>query len=428
MKILQVVHSFLPQAFAGVEIHVYNLARILREKHEVHVLHRVDDRGATDFETSYGEYGGVPVVQLVNNQTGTKPVELELSEGVRRSFAAVLDRLEPDVVHFHHLSHLSIDLVDEVKGRGIPAICTLHDFWHICCRVQLYIPGKGRCSGPTVFKCSDCFDRQEALIRSMGRFHFLTRGAAGAWMNACPHVEWPGFMKRMGRRLERMRDALNAYDLIIANSEHTKRRHVRFGAPEKRIVVLRYGLDRARLAAARHAPSVDVRFGFLGSIVEHKGLEVLLDAFRRVPEAPLKVWGNPEQNEAVRKYRATLNPSENVRFMGGFTQQDIAVVLQEIDVLIVPSIWEEAYGLTMDEAKVAGIPVVASRIGGLPEHLVQGKEGYLFAPGDARELEGIVRRLAGRPDRVEALRPTGDDVLSLHENARDVETIYERIS
>jgi glycosyltransferase involved in cell wall biosynthesis len=114
--------------------------------------------------------------------------------------------------------------------------------------------------------------------------------------------------------------------------------------------------------------------------------------------------------------------------MGGFSQQDIAGVLKSIDVLIVPSTWEEAYGLTVDEAKVAGIPVIASRIGGLPEHVEHGREGYLFAPGDAGELEGIVRRLAGRPDRVVAIRPTGDDVLSLHENARDVEADYESVT
>jgi glycosyltransferase involved in cell wall biosynthesis len=71
--------------------------------------------------------------------------------------------------------------------------------------------------------------------------------------------------------------------------------------------------------------------------------------------------------------------------------------------------------------------VIASRTGGIPEHLQDGKEGYLFAPGDVDELERLVRRLAGRPDLVERLRPRGDDVPTLYENAMDVEEVYRRV-
>ena len=79
--------------------------------------------------------------------------------------------------------------------------------------------------------------------------------------------------------------------------------------------------------------------------------------------------------------------------------------------------------------RVVGLRGIIDQLGGgLPEHLEHGREGYLFSPGDASELEGVVRRLAGRPDRVEALRPSGDDVLSLYENARDVEAIYESLT
>jgi glycosyltransferase involved in cell wall biosynthesis len=169
---------------------------------------------------------------------------------------------------------------------------------------------------------------------------------------------------------------------------------------------------------------VNVRFGYVGSIMEHKGIELLVDAFRRAPEASCKVWGDTAASSAARELYESLEVPENVRFMGGFEQSEIDRVLSGIDVLVVPSIWEEAYGLTVDEAKVAGISVIASRVGGIPEHLRHGKEGFLFKTGDVDELEHMIRRLAGRPDRVKALQPPGDDVLTLFDNAQEVEEAY----
>jgi glycosyltransferase involved in cell wall biosynthesis len=424
MKILMVVHSFLPDAFAGVEIHAYHLARLLRERHDVIVLHRIEDEEAPEGSYTFGQYKEIPVVRLVNNHTLKSRENLDITPGMRERFAEILDQLLPDVVHFQHLGHLSTDLVDEVEDREIPTLASLHDYWYICARVQLYVPGKGRCPGPSIFRCTQCFNEDDELVRSMSRFAFLGDRAARCWMNACTHIDWPAAMRLMVRRLEGMRDLLGRFHLILANSRHTRRRHIRFGVPARRIRVLRCGIDTRRLAEARHEPAVNVRFGYIGSIMEHKGIELLVKAFRRVPEASCKIWGDPAASQEAVKLFESLDVPENVRFMDGFEQKEIDGVLSRIDVLVVPSIWEEAYGLTVDEAKAAGIPVIASRIGGIPEHLHHGKEGFLFKPGDADELERVIRRLAGRPDRVEALQPSGDDVMNLFDNAREVEEAY----
>ncbi|MBU0756166.1 MAG: glycosyltransferase family 4 protein [Planctomycetes bacterium] len=424
MKILMVVHSFLPDIFAGVEIHVFNLARILAEKHEVWVLHRVEDPQAAEYDLSYGSYEGVSTIRLVNNHSGEYLDELDILPGVRKRFGEVLSRLRPDLVHFHHLSHLSADLVVEAKARGAATIATLHDYWYLCCRVQLYSPVWGACPGPSIFRCAQCFNKDDELIRTMSRVAFLGDWFARLWMNLWRNIEWPLAMRMIDQRFQRMQRILSAYDLIISNSEHVKKRYTRFGGNAHRITVMRFGLDVPRLKSARHTPRANVRFGYIGSIVKHKGLEALVDAFRRVPEASCRIWGDGDLNPAVRAFRDSLKIPANVQLMGGFSQQEIPRVLSEIDVLCVPSIWEEAYGLTVDEAKAAGIPVIASRLGGIPEHLCHGKEGFLYSATDVDELEQAIRKLAGRPDRVEKLRPSGDDVLNLFENAHDVEAAY----
>jgi glycosyltransferase involved in cell wall biosynthesis len=427
MKILMVAHSFPPEAFAGVEIHVYNLARILGERYDLHVFHRVEDREAPEFSLSDGEYEGVRTLRMVNNFTRMDPHGLEVYPGARAAFGEVLDRLRPDVVHIHHLICLSADLVDEAAARGIPVVASLHDYWYLCARVQLYVPGKGRCPGPSIFRCADCFEMADELIHSMSRFSFLGDKFARAWMKLWTHVEWPSIYALYERRFKRMRETLSRFDLILANSHHLMNRYIRFGAPASRMRVLHPGMDSAPFKACRHATSAKVRFGYMGSIIEHKGIHLLIDAFRQVPEASLRIWGDGEINSVVREYRASLGPSENVRFMGAYSHDEIHGVLSGIDVLVVPPIWEEAFGLTVDEARQAGIPVIASRIGGIPEHLRHGKEGYLFTPGSVEELVQLIRKLTGRPDRVEKLRPLGDDVSSLFDNADDVEGAYRQV-
>lgn len=438
-----VTHNFPPAAFAGVELHVYNLARILSERHQVHVLYRIEDKNADQYAFSFGEYEGVQIVPLVNNLIPRDSDDLERVPGVRKSFSRILDRLQPELVHFHHLMLLSTDLVDEANSRGIPTVASLHDYWYLCCRIQLYVPEKGMCKGPTIFRCADCFeyedDNVQALIRSLGRFAFLGDGAARFWMKTYSdltvslmeadymRMRWPVVLLSHERRLQRMRDLLSMYDFLIANSSHLRCRYVRFGAPALRTAVIRYGIDKDRLAPHRHEPAVEVRFGYIGSIVEHKGLRVMIEAFRRVPEASLKIFGDADANPAVREFRAALDPPANVHFMGRFDNREIGRVFSGIDVLLVPSVWEEAYGINVDEAKVAGVPVIASRVGGIPEHLKDGEEGYLFTPGSVDELENLIRRLAGRPDRVAKLRPSGDDVATLYENADDIEEVYRSV-
>ena len=427
MKILMVVHNFPPHTFAGVELHVYDLARVLAERNEVHVLYRVEDPDAREFTLTRSTYEGVGVIRVVSNLTAQDPGDPEVSTGLRNVFGEVLRELAPDVVHFHHLLFLSADLPLEARALGFPTLVTLHDYWYLCCRIQLYVPGQGRCEGPSVFRCAGCFDHPNRLVRAARRFATLLDGIAGPWLEGTRLLDERSVFRYHARRIRRNRAVLRSYDVLLANSEHLRRRYLRFGAPENRTRVIRLGMDTAVLRRSRHEPGAKVRFGYVGSIVEHKGLQVLLEAFRRVPEATLEIHGNCELNEAVRAFRAGLEPPPNVRFMGGFDHREIGRVLERIDVLVVPSLWEEAYGLSVDEAKAAGIPVLASRIGGIPEHLVEGKEGFLFTPGSADELERLVRRLAGRPDRVRALRPTGDDVVTLFEQGEDVEAVYRTL-
>lgn len=415
MKILMVAHSFPPDAFAGVELHVYNISRLLNQRHDLWVMHRSGDPGKEEYSFSFSQYKGVNTIPLINNFKDCDPEAPDVRPGVRQAFGKILDQLKPDLVHIHHLIHLSSDLGVEAQARKIPVAASIHDYWHLCARVQLFIPYKGRCKGPYGPRCALCFGGGGKLNRFLNRVPVY---------RLLPRSKLPGNITHYLRRFERMRKALGQCQALIANSAHLKNRVAAFGVPKNKINVIHPGIDLSLFTRKQKPPRDRIRFGFIGSVMPHKGLNIAIAAFKGIPEADLEVWGDTDVNDEVRNYFDTLKPSKNVIFKGKFDNKEISRVLEGVDVLIIPPIWEEAYGLTLDEAKASGTPVIASRIGGLPEHLDHGKEGYLFTPNKVSDLVRIVQQFVSQPELITRLRPKIETIPSIEDTVRRIERVY----
>jgi glycosyltransferase involved in cell wall biosynthesis len=132
-------------------------------------------------------------------------------------------------------------------------------------------------------------------------------------------------------------------------------------------------------------------------LIKEKGIDVALRALAELPPAvTLWVAGDGREADALRGLRDELGLGERVRFLG--LQGDVAPYMQAADCLVCPSLWAEAAGLVNLEGLACGLPVIASRIGGIPEYVDDGETGLLFEPGDARRLAECVRRLHDDPD------------------------------
>jgi glycosyltransferase involved in cell wall biosynthesis len=106
------------------------------------------------------------------------------------------------------------------------------------------------------------------------------------------------------------------------------------------------------------------------------------------------VGGGPEES-ALRELIADLRLEDRVRLLG--QQRHVQPYLQAADCFVCPSLWGEAAGLVNIEAQACGAPVIASRIGGIPEYVADERTGFLFTPGDADDLARCVRRLLDEP-------------------------------
>jgi GT2 family glycosyltransferase len=230
-----------------------------------------------------------------------------------------------------------------------------------------------------------------------------------------------------------MRNVWSRIDHFFAPSQCMLERFVAAGIPRDRISRSDYGFDHTRFEVKGAAPRKGVRplkIGFLGSLMVSKGPHVLLEAFRRLPAgaASLDLFGSHCGYHGDTSYEKQIEPllaTPGVSFRGPLPYRDVPAALSSIDVLAVPSIWQENSPLVIREAFLAGIPVVASAIGGIPEAVTDGTNGLLFSPGDSADLARALMRLLDEPGLIDRLRSGFPPVRTIEDDVSVARQAYE---
>jgi glycosyltransferase involved in cell wall biosynthesis len=198
-------------------------------------------------------------------------------------------------------------------------------------------------------------------------------------------------------------------DLVIAVSDYVARRQVEVGCmPPERVVRVWNGItvppptDRSDRTAHRLLGLDPARplVAAGGRVASEKGFVHLLRAFdqlsARLPEAALLLVGDGPALSALRELRDALHSAPNV-FLTGY-RRDAADLIGAADVAVVPSVWQDALPLAVIEPMARGIPVIGSRVGGIPEMIEDGVTGVLVPPGDESALAAVIADLlADRP-------------------------------
>ena len=379
MRILLVTHGLPPESVGGVEQHVQGLARALvAAGHSVEVFAR-SSRPGPQGELSSGPWEGCTVTRVTYRWEDLDGLHdlyrCALLEDSLRRFLA--DR-QFDVAHVHHLTGLSTGAVEVLQDAGIPTVLTLHDYWLMCPRGQMWHRDGQPCETVEPGRCADC------LAPTFP--HWLPPEHAAT---------------RVGAVHDNARAVLARATRLLTPSARTVPFFARLGVPEDRIHVVENAVDTVGLADLP-PPRADgpLRLGYLGTLIPSKGLDVLVRAFAGLPagQATLSIWGNAvpyhgDEGFLTRVFQQ-LQPGTAVRYLGPYTTADLPRILDEIDLLVAPALWHEAFGLTVREALAAGRPVVVSRIGGLQDAVADRVEGRLVTPGDAEELGRVLAELA----------------------------------
>jgi glycosyltransferase involved in cell wall biosynthesis len=444
VRLLLAVHGFPPRSTAGVEVYTLRLAHALRARgHEVLVLSAVHDLAARPGSTRRRQHEGVPVVEVVNvHHRGTLAATYD-DPDMDRAIATVLREFRPDCVHVQHLLNLSAGLVAEARGAGARVVFTLHDYWLSCprdglrARADLTI-----CETMDHAVCAACIADSPYLVpplqrglagaarglglgRHLHRLHDLaprfTETTLRLLRRAKP-PDLPAGALAMDQRAAALRAAAAGVDAFLAPTTFARDRALAFGLDPARTRVVRLGVLREPARARPGGPRR--RFGFVGTLAPHKGVHVLVEAFRALPDPTITL--DLHGSETVHPgYAASLRRSAGgdarVRFRGPFAEGSQDAVLDSFDVLVLPSVWWENSPLVVLEALGRGLPVIASAIGGVPE-LVTGDSGLLVSPGDRAQLRDA---LASVREGVRLAGPLAPLPLrTVAEHASELEGIY----
>jgi len=445
LSILFVVHGFPPDTWAGTEVYTLNLAlELQRRGHTVSLFVRGPAGDPADPELSVREESveGLRVLRLVHRLEHARLSESFSKPAVERVFERVLDAEQPDLVHFQHLIHTSVGLVDVARAAGKATVVTCHDYWALCARVQLIRPDGQRCGGNMGAGCLPCVkDRAPAeipLARLLGQAApGPLRGMAEA-MRATPGA--PPALRRTAEeyldlceREEVVPAAYAACDLMISPSRYLRGVYLESGHfdPE-RLIFSENGLRTDHVQALQKTPDPEgrLRFGFVGSLVWYKGVDVLVRAMQRMTaeECVLHVYGDfqPESDEHHAEL-ARLADGAQVEFHGRFDNSKLSEVHAQIDVLVVPSLWVENAPVTIQEAFLTDTPLLVSDIGGMAEYVPDGQNGLQFRVGDDEDLARKMLRLLSEPGLIGDLSTSFPEVKTMVQNAAEMEFRYRAL-
>jgi glycosyltransferase involved in cell wall biosynthesis len=330
------------------------------------------------------------------------------NSAVRTRFEDVLDGLRPEVVHVQHLLGLSADIIESARARSIPAVVTLHDLWFQCPMVHL--GPRDRHPTGTMWGTACLW---HAMVRRPRRLASLAR-----------HGGLPSAFADALRRPAALRHQLELAGAVVAPSQFVIDEFIRFGTSPQKLRLLPHATELPRRVAPQ-AVGRPVRFGFVGAVAPHKGVDVLCRAFRGLEGgATLSIHGPGPNPGYLRRAVRSLGP--NMRYEGPFDASEAASVYDSFDVLVVPSIVGESFSLTALEAQVRGLPVIASRIGALPERITSGRDGILVPPGDAHALGDAMRALQD-PEEVRRLAAAITPPPPMSSYLVQLETIYQDV-
>ncbi|MHA1797279.1 MAG: glycosyltransferase family 4 protein [Candidatus Helarchaeota archaeon] len=401
MRILKVMHGFPPEYMAGSEVYSLHLALELNKKHEVIVFHRIENPFLDEYSLNMKEFQGLTKYVL---NIPYLPHYFEgryINEKVDEIFTQFLDKIKPDIVHFGHLNYLSSNLVKITKTKNIPTIFTLHDFWLFCPRGQLINRrDESLCDEIIISKCKSCLDEYLAKEEDAE--------------------------SQIKSRLNHVKNNLLPYvDYFISPSIFLLNKLVSFGIPKEKIDYLDYGFNFDYVKNYTKKKSNKIRFGYIGRITTTKGLHLIIDAFNQIKNenVELRIHGTSSQLDYL-KDRAK---NQNIHFYGAYDNWDIANVLSEIDVLIVPSTWFENSPLVIHEAAMVKIPVITTNIGGMAEYVNHRVNGLLFKRNDVSDLKAKIMDFVNNPDLIIQLGENQIKVQSITEHVQEVEKFYSKI-
>lgn len=370
MHICFISNLYPPYVLGGAEVYLQNLVSVLSREHQITLISTCPFGGVESFGAQLQTEGSVRIYRFYPAnlfhlyQRPKSAIKKSLwylldvyNYHARKIVWDILNIEKPDLVHTHNLKGLSVSVWDAVKELGLPLVHTIHDY-HLICRNSMLLHGKEArlCDGRDL----DC-----KIYRPV--------------------------MKKL---------VDSKPDLVLAPSEFVLQQHVKSGyfLGSRREVVRLWSDPPDTIVTSAGAKNKRFQVLYMGAISRHKGVRYLIEAFRRLSDsnASLDIVGTGDQEMDI--CRALASGDERIKFWGFIKGEEKEKAFARASVVVLPSVWYDNAPVVISESLARGIPVVASRIGGIPELITQLYNGLLFEPRNVDELVACLETLLSQPD------------------------------
>jgi glycosyltransferase involved in cell wall biosynthesis len=362
MKFCMVTTFYPPYHYGGDAVYVYRLSQALAKRgHQVDVIH---SRDAYDLASArmtphrFDQIPGVTVHTLQSRLGGLSALSVHQTgrPWFKQPLKALLEDRKYDVIHFHNVSLIGAGAL--ALGAGIKLL-TLHDYWLLCPLHSLWK-----------------FDREVCQHRQCLSCTVRARRPPQLW-------RYTGFLPNLLRHV----------DQLIAPSRFAQAKHKSL-MPDLPIAVLpHFASSETQPIDSRSPRGSRPYFLFVGRLEKLKGVQSILDTFRHYHNADLIIAGAGTFEPTLRQEARDL---PNVKFLGWLPPPALRQLYSNAIALIVPSLWEEVFGLVLLEAFAEGTPALVRNLGAMPEVVADAGGGIVFE--NEEELLDAMKRLQGDSD------------------------------
>lgn len=348
-----VIHNFYQQA--GGEDVVF--------RNEIDLLHQ-HGHEVIEFTAHNDEVNAMGKVALAANTIW--------SRSSKQKLASLIAHEKPDIAHFHNtFMVISPAAYYACREAGVPIVQTLHNY-------------RLSCVNATFFRdqqvCEDCLGKLFALPGVIHGCYRDSKVASGVVAGMLTAHRLRGTWTRV-------------VDQYIALTEFAREKFIRVGLPAEKVVVKSNFLTDDP-GQGTHQGQYAV---FVGRLTEEKGVRLLLEAWRELPDTPLKIVGDGPMMDELQSLIVQYSLKQ-VELLGRKPRTETLQLIKDAHTLIFPSQWYEGMPMTIIEAFACGTPVIATRLGAMQTIIEHERTGLHFQTGSPSDLATQVKRLWSQPE------------------------------
>lgn len=352
----------------GAEVFYFEVGRVLEENgHEVAYFSTLDDE---NLESPYSKYFVHAPDFKSNNILGKVKAfsKVPYSFETKRKFKKLIEDFKPDLIHaFGVITQISPSMFVTARKMKIPLVISMNDYKHICPSYKLFHHGK---------ICEDC----------------KTKKFYKAIKNKCSH---DSYSYSIASSVESyVHSWLNIYkkniNLFLFASDFMAHKTEEYWGKE----TFKWGkLLNPFKIPNREPQKVRGDYGlYFGRVIEEKGVHLIIEALKNNRDIPFKIVGDGPQLIELENI-VKENNLTNIEFLGSKWGDELDDVLYNAKFVVIPSVWHENFPYVILQTFAAGVPIIGSELGGIPE-LLKDNRGVLFNPSDISTLESSMKKLS----------------------------------